>query len=164
MVTKYRNVTRYRTATRRVTRYRTEVREEEYPAIRRSVEYTNDWHLEVGMNGDQEGASPLRLRVRDAERDVDHDHDTTVEAADVYPSRANLIARSDVMKRLFRATVKAAAGHFGARWSERFCSNVTSDEQAARCLRGGQSPSRQTVQHLNTFFGARDTAILIENL
>jgi len=146
-VTKYRTesktrtVTKYRTAWRSVTNPVTKYRTVTHPYDYSTIEVTGSYatlHVLRVLEGEGEGA---RVELVGVTAQVEHakvlsgvDHDVTFAAAGVYPSRAELPTREDVLAAQRQELQRRLVAVLDERYARLYCTASTYDvEAAARC-------------------------------
>lgn len=143
-VTKYRTewktrtVTKYRTAwrsvTNPVTKYRTVTHPFNYTATEVSGSYEAAMSIRVVETEGTELAG-VGADIKVAYEQSGIDHDVTFQPAGVYPSRANLPSRADVLDEQHGQLRKRLIAALDERYAKTYCAAATYDrEAAAACL------------------------------
>jgi len=126
-VTKYR--TQWRTVTNPVTRYRDEQRSQDYQATERDGSYTSELRARIDA-----GLPALVASVDASTTERGFDHDVTIVAAGVSPSRANLTSQTDFAAHEHARLADELVARLDAAYASRFCSAPSfTVESAAEC-------------------------------
>ena len=167
-VTKYRTewrtrtVTKHRTAWRTVTNPVTRYRTVTHPYAYRATEITGSYATQLALAIDDTAElAGVVASTRLAEAQAGIEHDVTFAPANVYPSRANLPSREEVLDGQRRELQRQLVAALDARYATLHCAAATYDrEAAATCVYLDHQAAPPAVHAtLRTRFGA-DEAFL----